>query len=314
MKELTNDELIFAAKAAVQHERESTARVIRHFQEIYARKLHLESGYPNLFEMVTKLFGYCAGSAMRRINVMRLIQEIPDVELKLESGELNLSTASEMQSFFYFESRNKTPYSIEAKRELIETCLGKSKREVERELARLNPEREKRESVRVISKDRLRVSFSISAELNDKLNHLKDLLTHIDSAMTTETLLERLAELGLDKFDPIRKARRASKKADRAARQSAKADTDTDSRNWQSLPLAEVKARSRYVRANERHQVVMDGCKFRDLKTGRECGSRRGLQYDHVVPFSHGGANTAENLRPMCAQHNRFRWEQACAK
>lgn len=311
MKELTNDDLILETKAAVRHERESAARVIKYFQEIYDRRLHLESGYPNLFEMVTKLFGYCAGSAMRRINVMRLIQEIPEVELKLESGELTLSTASEVQSFFYFESRNKSPYTLEAKRELIETCLKKSKREVERELARRNPEREKRESVRVISNDRVRVSLSISSGLNEKLNHLKDLLAFVDPSMTTEALLERLVDLGLDKFDPVRKAERAARRARSKetieSKTASQSDTGTRSESCNSLPPAEV--RSRYIRAKDRHQVVMKSCDFVDGKTGHRCGSTRALQYDHIIPYSHGGANEAENLQPMCAQHNRFRWE-----
>ncbi len=36
-----------------------------------------------------------------------------------------------------------------------------------------------------------------------------------------------------------------------------------------------------------------------------ECGSEFDLQYDHVIPFSMGGANTAANLQLMCAGCNR---------
>jgi hypothetical protein len=98
---------------------------------------------------------------------------------------------------------------------LIETCLNKSKREVEKELSRRNPEREKRETVRAISAERMRVSFSISDDLNQKLDRLKDLLSHSDPNLSMEALLERLAELGLDKFDPVRKAQRAESRASR---------------------------------------------------------------------------------------------------
>lgn len=36
-----------------------------------------------------------------------------------------------------------------------------------------------------------------------------------------------------------------------------------------------------------------------------ECGSSFDIQYDHVIPFSMGGASTVENLQILCADCNR---------
>lgn len=36
-----------------------------------------------------------------------------------------------------------------------------------------------------------------------------------------------------------------------------------------------------------------------------ECGSIENLEYDHLVPFSRGGSNTARNLRLLCERCNR---------
>ena len=39
---------------------------------------------------------------------------------------------------------------------------------------------------------------------------------------------------------------------------------------------------------------------------GVRCGSTRHLQFDHVVPFAKGGGHEPENLRLLCAAHNRL--------
>jgi hypothetical protein len=209
LQAISNEELIARTENVIRLERESTLKIIKLFQEIYDRKLYLDRGFPSFYEMATKHFGYCAGSAMRRINAMKLVREMPQFEKQIESGKLSLCVAADVQSFFYQEAKIERPYSLNAKIELVQSCLGKSRKEAEQEFARRSPEREKRESTYAMTEDRLRVSFSISKELNDKLNHLKDLLSHVDPSMTTEGLLERLAELGLDKYDRRRRAQRA---------------------------------------------------------------------------------------------------------
>ncbi len=312
---MTNDELILKTEAAVKIERRSTSEVVKLFQEISRRKMFLERGFPNLYEMATKHFGYCAGSAMRRINAMRLAQTIPFVESKLESGELKLSVASEVQSFFYSEAKEARPYSLNAKIELIETCLNKSRREVERELARRSPEREKRDVIRQTSIDRVRVSFSISEELNQKLNRLKELLSHTNPS--TEDLLDRLAELGLDKFDPKRKAalargRAESRECDSTIPKPPPAEVTPEPRLEPRRDSdAETPAiRSRYIPSRERHAMNDHdkGCNYIDEQTGRRCGQTKFLERDHVEPYSAGGANDAINLRWLCSAHNQWRY------
>jgi hypothetical protein len=59
---MTNAELLLKTELAVKTERRSTSEVVRLFQEISNRQLFLERGFPNLYEMATKHFGYCAGS------------------------------------------------------------------------------------------------------------------------------------------------------------------------------------------------------------------------------------------------------------
>ncbi len=59
---------------------------------------------------------------------------------------------------------------------------------------------------------------------------------------------------------------------------------------------------SRYIPAPVRRQVwARDG--------GRcvQCGSERALRFDHIIPFSKGGATTVENLQLLCANCNNLK-------
>ncbi|MCK4775926.1 MAG: HNH endonuclease, partial [Candidatus Krumholzibacteria bacterium] len=40
---------------------------------------------------------------------------------------------------------------------------------------------------------------------------------------------------------------------------------------------------------------------------GRRCNATHNLQIDHYpVPYARGGPNKADNLRLLCAKHNRY--------
>jgi hypothetical protein len=255
-KSLSNDNLISKAKQTISTEREATAEVILIFEEIYSRRLYLKFGFPSLFEMATKYFGYCAASAMRRINAMRLVRDMPEVFEKIESGELSLSVINELQTYFQQEAKAERAYSASAKEELIDFSLGKSRREVEREIANRNPERAKPETIHAVSNDRLRMNISISKALLEKMNQLRDLRSHANPNMTLEELLTELVELGLDKHDPARKLKRSEKrKASKVAEASKAANAAGDSdgavlfcgfTNCQTMQLDEVLAARSY--------------------------------------------------------------------
>lgn len=41
-----------------------------------------------------------------------------------------------------------------------------------------------------------------------------------------------------------------------------------------------------------------------------ECGSIKNLEFDHVIPYSKGGKNTANNLRLRCRKCNRIKYNK----
>ena len=69
---------------------------------------------------------------------------------------------------------------------------------------------------------------------------------------------------------------------------------------------------SRYIPKAVRREVMQrDGgrCAFVGVN-GVRCSERRGLQFDHIVAFAHGGTNEASNLRVVCFKHNQYCAEQ----
>lgn len=60
------------------------------------------------------------------------------------------------------------------------------------------------------------------------------------------------------------------------------------------------KERSRRISQN-----VKDKVWNRDGGVCVNCGSMENLEFDHIIPFSKGGANTYRNIQLLCEQCNR---------
>ena len=105
IKKLSDQNLLFQTKYLVQKERNITIQVLRHLSEIESRKLHLKRGFASLFDYAVRDLGYSHSAAYRRIKVMKLCREVPEIVSKLKTGSLNLTTVSKLQS--YFEKQDK---------------------------------------------------------------------------------------------------------------------------------------------------------------------------------------------------------------
>ena len=105
LKHIRNDQLLLQTKNLVQKERQINIQVLQHLQEIEKRKLYLDRGFPSLFEYAVKELGYSHSAAYRRIKSMRLCRDIPQAVSKIKTGSLNLTTASQLQTFFEKKKR-----------------------------------------------------------------------------------------------------------------------------------------------------------------------------------------------------------------
>ncbi len=202
--------LLMELKSLVSREREVTTEILHYLREVESRKLHLERGYPSLFEFTVRELGYSEGSAHRRISAMRLLKALPELEPKIRSGELTLTTAARAQGFFKEEAKRRN-VSREEKKATVESLFNQSTRECERTLAAISPASAlPKEKERVVSEEFTQIQFLADRELLSKLERLKGLLAHQNFEGSYAVLFNKLADLALKKLDPLQS--QASKK------------------------------------------------------------------------------------------------------
>ncbi|MDR3606696.1 MAG: HNH endonuclease signature motif containing protein [Oligoflexia bacterium] len=284
-QKLSDSALLSQTKSLVREETRLTTEILYHLREIEARKLFCALGYSSLFEYAVKELGYSESAAQLRIDSMRLLRELPQVEAQVQSGELTLSVLVQAQKFFRQEAKLGRPVSVTQKQEVVQSLEGKSTREAERTLLAMSPEPEKHrpETVRPVSADFSEVRLNLSNETLENLEKLKGLLAHQFPEMTLSDLVTYLAKRALKELDP--------------AQQEVRAKASVGTSEVKTIPAA-VK-REVWRRDGSR-------CTYVDPVTGRRCESRHRLQIDHRIPKGLGGGNDLANLRLLCSQHNAF--------
>ena len=98
LSRLTDHQLLSRTRELVQQERDHSIAIIHHLREIRQRGLHLARGYSSLFDYAVKVLRYSDGAAFRRLQTLKLCAAHPEVEERLRSGALTLTTAAQIQT------------------------------------------------------------------------------------------------------------------------------------------------------------------------------------------------------------------------
>lgn len=267
-----------ALKALARQERALSYEFLRKLREVEAQSMYLRWGYPSLFAFCCEELGYSEPEAHVRIQAMRLMRDLPEAEPLLKSGELSMSVAARAQKAF---RRTKAP--LARRREVLAAVVGMSVREADRKLVEFFPLMSGPERASAVTGG-TRIEFTASDRLMAKLNRLKELMAHKNYEGRFDLLFEELADRALAQLEPANDA--------------------------PALSTCQVK-NSRYIPESVKRSLPWkDGCNFRG-ETGRRCGSRYGLQMDHIIEFSQGGTNARENLQLLCGPHNRLKHASA---
>jgi len=301
LKTKSNETLISDLKNMVAEERKLRTQILRYLKEVESRQLFSKRGYPSLFAFVTEELGFSEAAAQRRIQTMRLMRDVPEVEEKIESGTLSLSVASQVQSFFRLEDKKrktakKARLSSSEKLDLVKKLEGTSRRSCEKKLIQMAPEMKKpKEKTRAITEEETLIQFVADKELMEGIDKLKQLLFHTNPEGKLDKLFKKLVELGLEKWDPEQRQARRERKQIKATKLV--------------LPPAEIEKRSRHIPAATRDKVWARDkgrCQYRDSKSGKVCGSKHGIQLDHIHAFANDGRHELSNLRLLCSNHNNL--------
>jgi len=100
LRHLTDIQILKEIKILVQDERRLSVKILHHMREIDRRRLYSDIGYQSLFDYAVKQLGYSASAAYRSIQAARMLNEIPEIEEKINQGQLNLTHISDAAGFF----------------------------------------------------------------------------------------------------------------------------------------------------------------------------------------------------------------------
>ena len=306
LRNLNDKELLAQIKSFVQTERDTLVKILHHLREIERRKLYSDLGFKSLFDYTISELRYSEGQACRRIQAMRLMKDLPEVEAKIAKGELSLSNVQQAQSFFR-EVQNAEPHRVIDKTEKLEV-LGrlenKSVRDAQKELLKLQPAAAlPKERERIITETTSEVRFLMSEALKAKLESVRSLIGPKAAGMTYAELFDVMSDLSLESL----KAKKFGKKRSAHDTKTTKAsELATGAEEMDLVPptsAAEPRAQtsnSRYISQALKHYIWQ-----RDRGCCANCGGSRNLNYDHVLPVALGGKSEAENLRLLCFHCNQ---------
>lgn len=318
-RQLNDEDLRRDLRFLAKREHHSLATLLIHLGEYDRRRLSDEEGYPSTYTYCVKGLGYDEGGAYRRIHAARVCRRYPHILDFVANGEISLTSLLLL-----------SPVLTDSNQEnLIQQARGKSKRDLETQLAALDPRpgapdawrrlpsppawgsaegaspaeltgvlssQPPREwqAVVPLSLERVRIGFDAALILMRLIERAKQILRHKYPEGRLEDVLRDALETLLERKDPQK--RLALKNGETGA--LAPAPEPRFLAAWRG---------GRYVPARVKRAVWQrdDGrCAWR-FDDGTLCGSRDALEFDHFRPFAKGGrSDDARNVRLLCRLHN----------
>jgi hypothetical protein len=140
LKHLTDQTLLTRTEELTEKSRRDLVELLWHLREIDRRRLYSSLKLRSLFEYMTVKLRFSESEACRRISAMRVLQELPEAEGRLKSGEISLTNLVLARALFLKEKKRGRAMSLKEKGEVLMSIGNQSTREVKKVLSKINPE------------------------------------------------------------------------------------------------------------------------------------------------------------------------------
>jgi 5-methylcytosine-specific restriction endonuclease McrA len=329
---LSDSQIIDGTRSTCGREHANMLSGLGFLVETERRKIHLKLGYSSMFKYCTRGLRYSEAEAMLRITAARCVMSFPEIYPLLESREVNLSTVSRASKII-----NRSNCTA-----VLNRIRGKSMREVETIAAEYDPAIAlPRERVRTIvvrvpvtQAEAIRNSASPAVPEEHLCNSGKiSSSVETSTPQNTELQLERRSVITIPADDDFMgmleqvkmlashqlRAGMGMQDVLKIAMRYYIKQKDPHARAMRRKATAETKpVQQKTTSSNPRHipAAVRDEVHVRDQRCtyvgpdGKRCNSPHVLQVDHVKPVARKGAATIDNLRLLCAEHNRLEWRK----
>lgn len=316
LKNINDEDLNQKIKSLASQERKLTKEIILHIAEVDQRRLYLRMAYSSLFEYLVHEIGYSEGAAMRRIDAARMVQNIPEVSIKIESGEINLSQISKVQKICrQLKKENRERVAVSMQREALKKIESKSASQTDLILAQEFQVEVKAQTRLHLQKDEsVRLEICFTKEEMLLIQKAREILSNKTGGGIKEALVEMAERVVKSVINPnAMMAVNLKKELNDAANQTEpleKAEQLKKMEQLQGVDQLQSKVYKSITPKLKRSILNRDQCcQFQDAKTGKVCGSKVFLEIDHIQPRYKNGQHTAENLRVLCRAHNLFRFD-----
>ena len=247
-------------------------------QEVEDSRTFLEHQCTSLHGYVMKVLMLSQDVACNLIAVARKSRAVPELKTAVELGTLSVSTARKIVPVLTKENQS----------EWIKKAQTLTTRALEIKIVKTNPREAVRERVRPVAEDRLELKVGISKKLHEKIIRIQDLESQrLRKSVSLEEALEAMADVHLEKKDPVIKAERVLKKLSAVRR--------TNQLEASGIPA---------TIQHEVRQRDQGRCVHTDSK-GFRCENKRWVELHHIKHRKDGGLHTALNLVTLCSAHHR---------